>query len=104
MSVVQLEFANSNSNLHTEQSELDQDNSPDALTIVAWILGSIILLTYAMLIVYLAFAMFTLNRIALFFVVILGSFLCPFVLPAIILILLSTGTILERVDTISSSS
>jgi hypothetical protein len=104
MSLVQLEFAESSAPNNQQELECHADDPPDALTVFAWILGAIILLLYAMLVVYLTFAMFTLNRLALFFVVLLGSFLCPFILPAIVLILLSTGTIVERVETVSSVS
>jgi hypothetical protein len=102
MSLVHLDFTENLTRPTELESETEQ--CPDVLTIIAWVLGAIIMLLYAMLVVYLAFAMFTLNRLALFFVVLIGSFICPFILPAIILILLSTGTIVERVDTVSSVS
>jgi len=72
----------------------------DAFEIVSYILLAILLFLYLGLLVYLAFVMYGMSRIALFFLVLIGGFLFPVIVPAIMLILLASGAINEEVRTV----
>ena len=72
----------------------------DAVDIVADVLLAVVILLYLILVVYIAFALFALNHVALFLISLIGSFALPVVIPVIFLILLSSGVLEERVDTV----
>lgn len=70
-----------------------------ALQATGWVFLALLFALYLLLVVYLAFVMYGMSQIALLFIVLLGSFVCPIILPVLILILLGCGVIREHVRT-----
>ena len=72
----------------------------DAVSVSAWVLLALVLAMYLVLVVYLGFVMYGMSQIALFVVVMIGSFGAPILVPLIFLILLGCNVIHERVRTV----
>ena len=70
-----------------------------AMDVVGFVFFALIVGLYLLLVVYLAFVMYGMSQVALLFIVLLGSFVCPILLPVLMLILLSCGVIREHVRT-----
>lgn len=72
----------------------------DALEVSGWVFLAVAIAMYFLLVVYLGFVMYGMSQIAIFVVVILGSFCAPILVPIIFLVLLGCGVINERVRTV----
>ena len=75
-------------------------NELNTSTAVASIIMSVLIVAYLGLVVYLSFILYGMSQFALFFIVLIGSFAFPLVVPAVMLILLSCGAITENVRTV----
>lgn len=67
---------------------------------IASVIMSLLFVGYLGLVVYLSFILYGMSQFALFFIVLIGSFAFPLVVPAVVLILLSCGAITENIRTV----
>jgi len=67
-----------------------------SLSMAGYTTGAVLAFGYLALVVHLCFTLYDMSQVALFVLALLGSFAFPVVLPAILLILLSTGVIREH--------
>ena len=74
--------------------------SLDGYDVAGWVFVSIVLGMYLVLVVYLSFSMYNMSQVALFFIVLIGSFAAPILVPTLFLLLMTCGIITERVRTV----
>jgi hypothetical protein len=84
----------------TVHTQPPASSAPDALTVAGGVVVALLIAFYALLIVYLAFVLYDMSQIALFFLAIIGSCFAPIIVPVVLIILLSRGVITESVRTI----
>lgn len=83
-----------------EQDQFHENSTTtNVLWIIMWVLVAILFAFYLGLVVWLGLAMYSRSRIGLCFVVIIGSFLCPVVVPAVVLMMLSLNVLQPIVQT-----